>query len=347
MVRPEWRGAALAVLACAALVATSCVPKTATVTSAWPVANAERTVPDPKLPAHWPLTGLSAPSSDAISRRPLAVKIENAPEARPQSGLNAADVVYETAVEGGLTRFTCIFQSTLPGLVGPVRSARLSDLWVVPQYRAIFAFSGASVAMDRAVTKAGLASISPDFGASAPFSRLSTRPSPHNYYLSTSAAYAVAEKRGMPVTTSVPRLQFGSMPTTSPPIEEVQVPVTDATRVKWTYSPATDAYLRANNGVAHVDATSGKQVSARNVVVMWAKYTPVGADRLGAPTYDVEMGGKGRASVFRDGQRFDGTWEAGRDAPPHFTLADGTAIRLAAGNTWIEVVPLSARITMK
>jgi len=101
-------------------------------TTPWPVADKERRAPRPDDLAVWPFTGERVTDPDTLSRRPLSIKIENSAAARPQTGIAAADVVYETISEGGITRFNCIYHSDLPPQVGPVRSARLSDVWVVP-----------------------------------------------------------------------------------------------------------------------------------------------------------------------------------------------------------------------
>ena len=88
----------------------------------WPEADTERTVAKPAEPPRWPLTGLEAPSAEAITQRVVSVKIENSAEARPQTNLQLADVVYESVTEGGITRFNAIFHSQAPEVVGPVRS---------------------------------------------------------------------------------------------------------------------------------------------------------------------------------------------------------------------------------
>ena len=114
--------------------------KQAEVVASWPAADSERSVVKPAEPPRWPLTGLEAPSAEAVTQRVVSVKIENSPEARPQTNLQLADVVYESVTEGGITRFNAIFHSQSPDLIGPVRSARLSDTYIVPQYHALFGF---------------------------------------------------------------------------------------------------------------------------------------------------------------------------------------------------------------
>lgn len=338
---------AVAALCVAALTVSGCTDKPE-VTSAWPVANSERTVPRPPEPLRWPLTGLPAPDQAAVTKRPLSVKIENSPQARPQSGLNSADVVYETVTEGGITRFNCIFQSTVPKLVGPVRSARLSDTWIVPQYNALFFYSGASNSVNSAVKSAKIPNLSQDVGVAAPYSRSSQRSAPHNLYLDTTKAYAEAVKRGMPVSAKVPRLQHAAKSAeTSNAVNSVTIPFSTANTAEWTYDSARRVYLRKNNGKVHSDGVTSKQVAAKNVVVMWAKYTKASHDKVGSTTYRIELGGSGRASVFRDGKRYDGTWTATRTSPPRFKASNGETIRLAPGNTWFQVVSLNTNISMR
>jgi len=331
-----------------ALAISGCSKAKPQVTSSWPVADSERSVPRPPEPLRWPLTGLKAPSEAAISVRPLSIKIENSPQARPQTGLNSADVIYESVTEGGITRFNCIFHSTTPKTVGPVRSARFSDLWVVPQYHALFFFSGASTSVNRAVNRAKIPNLSEDAGVSAPYSRSAQRSAPHNLFLDTKKAYAEAKKRGFPITAHVPRLQFAARGAeTSNTVTSVSIPFSQANTSLWKYDAARKVYLRENNGRAHIDAATGKQVASKNVVVLWARYRAVSHDKVGSTTYDITLGGKGRASVFRDGKRYDGTWVADRGTPPRFKDATGRAIRLAPGNTWFQVIPLNTNITMK
>jgi hypothetical protein len=333
----------------AALLSAGCLPKgPAEVTSAWPIANSERIVPRPPEPVLWPLTGLVAPDPAAIALRPLSIKIENSAASRPQTGLGSADIVYETVAEGGITRFNTIFQSRIPKTVGPVRSARLSDIWVVPQYHALFVFSGASRQVNAAVKSAGLPNLSEDAGVSAPYSRSRARSAPHNLYVDTKKAYAEAARRKMDITADVPKLQFSPrVAAEATTITVVSIPFSDANRVVWTYKPSSAKYYRVNDGKKAIDAADNKQIGASNVVVMWARYTAASRDKVGSTTYDIDLGGSGRASVFRNGKRLDGTWTADNTSPPKFTEADGTPIKLAPGNTWFQVIPLSVSISMK
>lgn len=318
------------------------------VVSQWPTAKAERTVPEPPEPTRWPLTGLDAPDEASISQRVISVKIENSPSARPQTNLQMADVVYESVTEGGITRFNALFHSQNPDAIGPVRSARLSDIYIVPQYQALFVFSGASDSVNARVNSTSIENLSEDAGVSYPFFRGTDRPRPHNLYVVLDKVREEAEKRGMAATQEVKGFAFDQRAIeSSTAVTEVTIPFSTANKVVWTYDAESQRYLRVNNGAKHTDKATGEQISARNVVVIWAKHNIASHDVVGSTTYEIVLSGTGRASVFHDGMRFDGTWEAAKDSPPVFKADDGTQIKLAPGNTWFQVVQPSVDITLK
>lgn len=319
------------------------------VVATWPEASSERTVPKPVEPPRWPLTGLEAPSEEAVAQRVVSVKIENSPDARPHTNIQLADVVYESVTEGGITRFNALYHSQAPDELGPVRSARLSDLYIVPQYHALFAFSGASPSVNAAINAAGLENLSQDAGVSAPYRRSSQRSAPHNLYGSVPEMRAEAGRRGMAATASITGLAFERRASaeTTPTITQVTIPFSNANTVVWTYDAASKTYLRVNNGRPFQDIGTGAQVSATNVVVLWAQHNAASSDVTGSTTFDIVLTGNGRASVFRGGQRYDGTWEATKDAPPVFKAADGTQIKLSPGNTWMQVVRTDVNINMQ
>lgn len=347
MSRTRWSQAVMLFVAVLLMAsATGCKgSEKAETTTPQPVANKERVVPEPPAPPVWPYTGKDAPNSAAVQKRPLSVKIENLRPARPQTGLAAADVVYETKVEGGITRFNCIFHSDVPKSVGPVRSARLSDLWIVPQYDAIFAFSGAHRSVRDKIAAAKLPDLSQGKAAS-PYSRNSSRSAPHNLYMNTTKAYAAAKKKGFALTADLEPLQFlAHSEESTDAVTKITIPFSDYQTTKWSYKDGS--YRRSNGDTPHTDTITGKQITADNVVVMWAKYTDAKRQSHGSTTFDIDMGGEGRVSVFRNGARYDGTWIADRDTPPVFKDDKGLPIKLAPGRTWFEVIPLDGKISMK
>lgn len=319
-----------------------------TVSSAWPRADSEKVVPKPPTPPRWPMTGLLAPNAALIHRRVLSVKVENSPAARPQTALNQADIVYESLAEGGITRFNALFQSKEPPIIGPVRSARLSDTWIVPQYNALFFFAGASSFVTRALQKVGIALLSEEQGVNRPYFRTS-RPAPHNEYLKTSVGRAEARRRGYPTTQTLRPFAFDFRPIeTTLTVSRIDIPFSFAQRTTWSYDRSAKVYLRQNNGVRHIDAATGEQVRAKNVVVLWAKMRSTGhPDKNGSPTFDIVLGGRNRAAVFHDGGQWNGVWIADRKSPPVFRADNGKLIRLTTGNSWFEVIPTNLNISLK
>lgn len=322
-----------------------------TVSSPWPDADRERTVEKPAEPPVWPLTGLPAddPATPANTRI-VSVKIENSPAARPQSGIQSADVVYESITEGGITRFNCMFHSKNPSeLIGPVRSARLSDIDIVPQYGALFVFSGASGVVNSAVRSAGLENLSQDAGVSKGYSRVGFKAAPHNLYLDLAAIRAEATKRGFATQQKIAPFAFERRSTeTTVAVSKITVPFSAANTSAWTYDQARDVYLRTNNGSVHTDRLTGSQISASNVVVLWAKTSATAKrDVTGSTTYDIELIGAGRGTIFRNGQKLDVTWTGVAGAPPTFKDENGAQVRLTVGNTWFQVVPTNVNITMQ
>jgi len=324
-------------LACLALSLAAC--KKQTTTKLPPVTSEPKVT---QAPQHlWPLTGLPAAANAPIDRYPLSVKIENLKVARPQSGLNSADIIYETMVEGGITRFNCLFDSQIPATVGPVRSARLSDFWIVPQYQGLLLYSGANSQVASGLKQRGLNKLSANTLGSL-YHRVSGKKAPHNLYSSLSQAYAVAQKAGVAISASGtrPGPVFGALASgeTTLPATSISVPFSTITHAAWTWDSASGHYLRTTDGQVHTDALTGAQVWATNVVVMWATYTTEShLDPAGNVTYDTTLGGSGKAAIFRDGERIDGTWSATATTPPTFTDARGAQIPLAPGRTWFEV----------
>jgi len=317
------------------------------VTSAWPAAERERVVPRPPEPVRWPLTGVEVePGENPAERRVLSVKIENSPAARPQTGLDKADIVYETLTEGGITRFNALFHSQLPEEVGPVRSARMSDTQLVPQYGALFAHSGANSGVLAAIRSAGLQVVDHS-SASAAYRRDRSRQAPHNLYMNPARVLQIAVEKGYPSTQELRGLQFSPSVDSTVTVSQVVIPFSTVNSVTWVYDAATGTYLRSNNGKPHVDRESGAQYSATNVVVIWARTTATGPRGIGGTTLEIALTGSGRAAVFRDGVRLDGEWQTDGSAPPVFRDSAGAIVRLRPGNTWFQVVPLDVNISMQ
>jgi hypothetical protein len=342
------RAVLVATVLVAALLAGCSTAGPATLVSAWPEADSERTVERPAELVRWPLTGLLAPDADSIVARAVAVKIENSAASRPQSNLDRADVVYETLTEGDVTRFSVIYHSQAPEVVGPVRSARLSDVYLVPQYDALFAHVGGNAVVIGRVRSADIDDVD-QFYDPGPYWRSSARPRPHNMYTSIPDLRELGVSKGFDASRTIQPFAFDFFPReATPTITQVTVPFAPGNKVTWDYASERGTYLRAINGSVHSDAVSGEQIAASNVVVVWARTATMSkTDVTGSATLDIDLNGNGRVAVFRGGRLFDGIWETDGSHPPVFRDDAGEEIRLAPGNTWVQVISTTTNISMK
>jgi hypothetical protein len=307
----------------------------ATSTSATPTPT-----PEPE-PVFWPLTGQKA---EALVPRPaLAVKIENSVDARPQTGLNAADMVWEEVVEGGITRFVAVYHSTLPPEVGPIRSVRPMDPAIAAPLHGLFAFSGGQQPFVDAVAGAGLQVLSHDRGA-AGFYRTDTRRAPHNIYAGPQRFLdqADAGHRAAPppqFAVAGPQEQPTAL-TAGAPTAAVRLGLTGLSHPQWTWSEPDGGWLRAEGSVPAVEA-DGTRLRATNVVVL--RVDVVGTsfvDVNGTAVPKTVLVGSGQALVATAGRTLAATWSKASAAEPVvFTGPDGMPVRLAAGTTWVELVP--------
>ena len=299
-------------------------------------------LPEPAAPVQtyvFPLTGKETTNPSLITKRPIVVKIENSPQAYPQKGLGSADVVYETVIEGGETRFACIFQSKIPPECEPIRSARNSDTSIVPQYRGILFYSGSNTEVDAAMRRVGMDFIQ-DGTVDFLFKRDQTRYSPHNLVLDTEKIYEVALDDGCEIEVAdYVGLSFGpSVHAVTEPATHINIPFSHECVSDWDWNPEDKVYYKEDRGRPHFDGATEEQISAANVVVMWADYSQAAMlDPAGSPTYNVSLNGTGRAAVFKSGIRINGTWNSDGASPPRFYDEDGVEITLNTGQTWFQV----------
>jgi hypothetical protein len=304
--------------------------------------SATGTTHSPAPPPTCPLTGTEA-AGGKIPRRPaLAIKVENAPEARPQSGLDKADVVVEEPVEGGLTRFIAIFQCHDATRVGPVRSGRMEDPDVLRQFgHPVMGFAGGANPVKKAIDRSGLVDANYLVAPQA-YTRDASRLAPHNLYTTTAALWKAGAKIAKSHGRSpAPVFTYSSdVAGKSRKVGQVHLPFSGYSDVYWKWSPKEDVWLRSHGTVPHM-LTDGSQVSATNVVVMQVKVgTSSIVDVAGNPSPQVKLTGKGKASIFRGGRMIQGRWSRQnlKDLTT-FTSRTGDRIALAPGNTWVELLP--------
>jgi LysM repeat protein len=289
-----------------------------------------------------PLTGLPVSDPSVLTRRPIMVRIGNDVGARAsQIGLNRADMVYEEITEWWVTRYTAIFLSDLPNMVAPVRSARLINVQLVPQYKGALASSGGSDGVRWEISQSPIANLDEYYHPSPYFYR-------ENQGWQTRLAFDVVTARsymaqqGLDATVSQAGFKFAPEITTGEPAPNIFIPYPRATSfTQWIYSPTTGLYQRWINDSPLVDAGDGQQISAANVIVYFAEHqeTDIVEDSNGATAIRIQMNGTGPAWFFRDGKLNRGYWQSDGTHTPYFALEDGTPYPLKPGNTWVEVVP--------
>jgi hypothetical protein len=284
--------------------------------------------------AHYPLTGLAVANPTTVKRPALVVKIDNRPEAVPQTGLNQADVVYEEVVEG-VTRFFAVFQSTDSRPVGPIRSARTTDVNLVAGLsEPLFAWSGGNQTVTRQIAGAAVHDVGYNAAHDAGgYYREPDRKAPHNLYADTAKLFALAPP-GQRAPTPLFTFRADGAPSLAGVLAEgVKLTMWD-TPVQYAWDAPSGTWRRAEYGLPHIDR-GGVPIGPVNVIVQFVSY--VGVPGMPESQQAVTVG-EGEAWVFTDGRVVKGRWsrpDPGR--PAAYTDADGRVVPLTPGRTWVEL----------
>ncbi len=303
-----------------------------------------------------PLTGLTVEDEAVLDRIPIAIKVSNSPQARPQSGLAAADLVFEHLSEGGVTRYTAIFYANEPAQVGSVRSGRLIDVEIPAMYHALFGYSGSSGGVKEHLRNSDLfpAQIAaPDFGVGQPyFYRVpqAGKAFEHTLFTNPAVLRELAEDRGINVRPEFSTyMAFSeSIPLIADSYDATQLTIDYRARVRWDYDPEVGDWLRSLTGAPHVDAPTGEQLRFDNVVVIFAHHIEadfweemIGDRRNWKLSIQIQVWGQGPMLLFRNGTLLQGYWRReARDEMLTFFDGEGQPLPLKPGNTWFQVVPL-------
>ncbi|MDR1119159.1 MAG: DUF3048 domain-containing protein [Bifidobacteriaceae bacterium] len=294
----------------------------------------------PPVPPSWPLTG---EVGEVVERAALAVKIENDPAARPQTGLEQADLIWEELVEGGESRFIAVYNSIVPETVGPVRSVRPMDGPIMGAVRGLLACSGGQDRFVAQARDAGLQVVTEDYPG---FFRSDERRMPHNLYLRPAEIWSQADQSHR----ALPRQEFqfaasDAAATATVQGEEaakVEVAISAAARPDWTWQEDSGLFLRSERGTPS-NGMSGTRLSAVNVIALEVTIANAGGtDAAGSPIPDTRIVGSGRGLVATGGRALEVRWSKADVASPVVLVTlDGTEVRLAVGQTWIELAPTS------
>ncbi len=282
-----------------------------------------------------PLTGEVIPA-DTVLGPSLAAKIDNHPDARPQIGLERTDLVFEEMVEGGLTRYVGVWQSDVPAEIGPIRSIRPMDPFIVSPLGGIVAYSGGQqrfVALMKATSVYNAIHGQPDT-ADVMF-RTDAKEAPHNVVVR--APQLIAAHADIPA----PGQQFAFAPDIAAstgvqvgaPTSGISLRFGAPSTPSWIYDAASQRYLRSQAGGPDLDS-AGAQLSAANVIVLRVAIKNNG----GVP--ETELLGSGEAWISSGGGTAHATWIKPSQTERIRLVDDtGTVVRLAPGNSWIELVP--------
>ncbi|MBW3561467.1 MAG: DUF3048 domain-containing protein [Actinobacteria bacterium] len=292
-----------------------------------------------------PLTGEVVEDASVLDRPVVAVKIENSAAARPQSGLEAADIVFEEITEGGVTRFLSLFQSDVPELVGPVRSGRPEDSDILPAYNALLFISGARPDVLDGLRAAGVTFREEDGEV---LFRDRSRNAPHNLYARGEALFEAAAD-AVPAADPVP-WEFSEEPPDgavacpepceNDPGRSIEVAMSAQSRSGFTYDEDAGVYRREHNGTP-LSVTGSGRIGAANVLVLASEIVQAGCcDPSGNPLNATEIVGTGRALLLRDGRVYVGQWvKATPDSHILVTGAAGQPLVFKPGPTWAMFAP--------
>jgi hypothetical protein len=277
----------------------------------------------------------------------VVIKVDNSTSARPlQRGFGKAPLVYQEIIEGQATRFAVVFDSPVKAEIGPIRSARDTDIELFAEYGpVIFGFSGANRNVLAHVKASPLIAVYQE-GYGSAYTQKGRRAEAYNFFTSASRLIKAAPRKGVGVHDV--GLRFGKQPIGGVAVTgRTTVLFNGASYVTFRYNAARQGWLLTQNGRS-MRLYDGSTIAPQNVIV---QFVPVVKGRyrdvLGNNSPDTRSIGKGRVSVFRDGRRFDGTWSRPtRSAGTHFLTAAGTDIPLhPGGQTWVLLVPTNGRIT--
>lgn len=296
-----------------------------------------------------PLTGM--PLEEASNRRPLSIMINNAPAARPQSGLSKADIVYEVLAEGGITRLIGIFQSqTDIEKIGPIRSIRPYLIHIGESYGGVLVHAGGSPEAYSMIKKQGKQDLDEIGNAGPYFWREKDRKAPHNLYSSDEKLREGAEKHNFSGEVTIPQYTFikeeteesgSSDQTASDPAGEAAAKVDITFLLKnyvvgYTYDEVSKLYQRSINGEPHIDLNDKSVLTAANVIVLGANHKVL--DDVGRLSVDINPGGE--AMLFQRGKVIKGQWVRSTGDVIRF-VKDGKEVPLAPGTTYFNIVPNS------
>jgi len=301
--------------------------------------------PTPPPKYYSPLTGVEVPDQAATQKQVRAIMIENSPDARPQSGLKDAGVVFEAIAEGGITRFLCLYQESHPALIGPVRSVRPYYVdWLAAFDATVSHVGGSKNALDE--VRNGTFKDIDEFFNGAYYWRATDRYAPHNVYTSSDKLDELNQKKGYTSSTFTGfARKHTEPPAATPTASTIDIDISYALfNVHYDYDKASNSYIRSEGGAKHTDREAG-QLQPKVVIVMKVPTQLAFEDGYREQMQTI---GSGDAYIFQDGSEMTGKWtKSAQRSQVVFTDANGTVIPLNAGQTWISVIAPEKEVTWR
>ncbi len=296
-----------------------------------------RTLAKPAAKIYSPLTGVEVTDQATASKPVTAIIIENSPEARPQSGLKQAGIVYEAIAEGGITRFLALYQENRPELIGPVRSVRPYYVeWAGPYDAAVAHVGGSSRALSMIRSGAYGVDLDQFFNGNS-YWRVRDKAAPHNVYTSFEKLDILATAKGKTVSAFTPFARTDGKKADSPNATSISIDIsTGQFHVEYAYDTATNSYKRSQGGVAHADREQG-QIAPTTVIAM---KVPMSIAMEDGYREQITTSGSGSATIFQNGIVTEATWSRGSDPKSALSFKDssGKDIPLNRGQTWITAL---------
>ncbi|RKD21081.1 hypothetical protein BEP19_15500 [Ammoniphilus oxalaticus] len=283
-----------------------------------------------------PLTGLG--TNQKLPNRAVMVMMNNAPEARPQSGLDQADVVYEVLAEGSITRFVGIYHSGQPKIIGPVRSIRPYYIDIGSGYDAIMVHAGGSPDALATMKHKRIAHLDEIYNAGGSFWRESFRKAPHNLYTDLDHIWKGANALGFRKEAAVPYFSFKDSTEEASGVsaEKIDLNYSGGYRVAYEYDEQTQRYKRFTSGKPHTDLTTGDQLAVTNLLVITAKHRILDSEGRRA----IDVYGPGVGYLFQHGKAQEITWEHKNGMIRAYI--NGNEAQMYPGNTWVNIMPSAA-----
>ena len=300
--------------------------------------------PPPHAGPPCPLTAV--PTTKGVPQRPaLAIKIDNYPVARPQSGLDKADIVFEEPVEGGITRLVAVFQCQSPALAGPIRSARAVDLPILDQLsHPVFLHMGGINPVINMLQNGNLIDDNLFYRGSSIVQHPPGRYAPYSSYVSGDAAWGLNPDD---TTPPKPVFQYSWATPAGTAVTSVHIPFSGSNDVHWAWDTPSGRWL-LSWGSSPATVANGGQIAVSNIVVLTVHvtYGPWLENDVGGYEVQSQLVGSGPLEVLRGGIEVSGTWQRpSNSTPTNLVSAAGTPIPLAPGVTWVEIVPSSVTVT--